>query len=51
MFFVKIPLDRVGVLLGPKGWDKRRVEKSSGCSICKRMSSIWSITYLGGIRY
>ena len=33
MDYVKIPLSRVGVIIGPKGETKKRIEELSGCEI------------------
>ena len=33
MNYVKIPLSRVGVIIGPKGETKKRIEELSGCKI------------------
>ena len=33
MDYVRIPLSRIGVLIGPKGKTKRKLEKLSGCKL------------------
>ena len=33
MDYVKIPLSRIGVIIGPKGETKKRIEELSGCEI------------------
>ena len=33
MDYVKIPLSRVGAIIGPKGETKKRIEEVSGCEI------------------
>ena len=33
MDYVKVPLSRIGALIGPKGETKKRIEKLSGCKI------------------